>query len=69
MFARIPHRDFPGGRTFRTPMPWVVGGIAVLGCLYLFLSLPAKTQIWFGIWNVAGLAVYFAYARRNAVAG
>lgn len=54
-------------RTFRTPMPWVVGGIAVLGCLYLFLSLPAKTQIWFGIWNVAGLAVYFAYARRNAV--
>ena len=56
-------------RTFRTPMPWVVGGIAVLGCLYLFFSLPAKTQIWFGIWNVAGLAVYFAYARRNAVAG
>ncbi|KTE23981.1 MULTISPECIES: amino acid permease [unclassified Sphingopyxis] len=56
-------------RTFRTPMPWVVGGIAVLGCLYLFLSLPAKTQIWFGIWNVAGLAVYFAYARRNAVVG
>lgn len=56
-------------RTFRTPMPWVVGGIAVLGCLYLFLSLPAKTQIWFGIWNLAGLAVYFAYARRNAVVG
>ena len=49
-------------------MPWVVGGIAVLGCIYLFFSLPVKTQIWFGIWNVAGLAVYFAYARRNAVA-
>ncbi len=56
-------------RTFRTPMPWLVGGIAVLGCIYLFFSLPAQTQIWFGIWNVAGLAVYFAYARRNAVAG
>ncbi|MBN8845992.1 MAG: amino acid permease [Sphingomonadales bacterium] len=55
-------------RTFRAPMPWVVGGIAVLGCIYLFFSLPVKTQIWFGIWNVAGLAVYFAYARRNAVA-
>lgn len=53
-------------RTFRTPMPWVVGGVAVLGCIYLFLSLPAKTQIWFGIWNIAGLVVYFAYARRNA---
>ncbi|APZ97177.1 amino acid permease [Sphingopyxis sp. QXT-31] len=56
-------------RTFRTPLPWVVGGIAVLGCIYLFVSLPAQTQIWFGIWNVAGLAVYFLYARRNAVAG
>jgi len=56
-------------RTFRTPMPWVVGGIAVLGCLYLFYSLPATTQRWFAIWNVAGLGVYFLYARRNAVAG
>lgn len=55
-------------RTFRTPMPWVVGGIAVLGCLYLFYSLPATTQRWFAIWNVAGLGVYFLYARRNAVA-
>lgn len=55
-------------RTFRTPLPWVVGGIAVLGCIYLFASLPAQTQLWFGIWNVGGLAVYFLYARRNAVA-
>lgn len=56
-------------RTFRTPLPWVVGGIAVLGCLYLFVSLPVKTQIWFAIWNVAGIGVYFLYARRRAVAG
>lgn len=52
-------------RTFRTPLPWLVGGIAVVGCFYLFVSLPAQTQIWFGIWNVAGLAVYFLYARGN----
>lgn len=55
-------------RTFRTPLPWVVGGIAVVGCAYLFLSLPAQTQLWFLVWNVAGLGVYFLYARRNAVA-
>ncbi|MBL0768056.1 amino acid permease [Sphingopyxis sp. DHUNG17] len=55
-------------RTFRTPLPWVVGGIAVLGCIYLFVSLPVKTQIWFAVWNVAGIGVYFLYARRNAVA-
>jgi APA family basic amino acid/polyamine antiporter len=55
-------------RTFHTPMPWVVGTIAILGCAYLFFSLPSKTQFWFLIWNVAGLAVYFLYARRRAVA-
>ncbi len=54
-------------RTFRAPLPWVIGTIAVLGCIYLFFSLPAKTQLWFLIWNVGGLAVYFLYARRNAV--
>ena len=52
-------------RTFRTPLPWLVGGIAVVGCFYLFVSLPAKTQLWFLIWNVAGLAVYFLYARQQ----
>ncbi|MDK2760680.1 MAG: amino acid permease [Sphingopyxis sp.] len=56
-------------RTFRAPLPWVVGGIAILGCIYLFFSLPAKTQLWFFIWNVGGLFVYFLYARRHAVAG
>ena len=55
-------------RTFRTPMPWVVGTIAILGCAYLFFSLPSKTQAWFLVWNVAGLGVYFLYARRRAVA-
>lgn len=53
-------------RTFRTPMPWLVGGVAVIGCLYLFLSLPARTQTWFAIWNVAGIALYFLHARRHA---
>ena len=56
-------------RTFRAPLPWVVGGIAVLGCIYLFFSLPAQTQLWFLVWNVGGLAVYFLYARRHAIIG
>ncbi|HMO76293.1 MAG TPA: amino acid permease [Sphingopyxis sp.] len=64
---RVRAPDAP--RTFRAPLPWLVGGVAVLGCLYLFISLPQQTQIWFGIWNLAGLAVYFLYARRNAVVG
>jgi APA family basic amino acid/polyamine antiporter len=66
LIMRVRAPDAP--RTFRAPLPWVVGGIAVLGCLYLFISLPAQTQIWFFIWNIAGLGMYFLYARRNAVA-
>lgn len=67
LIMRVRAPDAP--RTFRAPLPWVVGGIAVLGCLYLFISLPAQTQIWFFIWNIAGLGVYFLYARRNAIVG
>ena len=56
-------------RTFRAPLPWVVGLGAVFGCAYLFFNLPAQTQLWFLIWNVVGLGIYVLYARRNAVAG
>jgi APA family basic amino acid/polyamine antiporter len=48
-------------------MAWLVGPVAILGCLYLFISLPVRTQLWFALWNVIGLLAYFAYARRNSV--
>jgi APA family basic amino acid/polyamine antiporter len=50
-------------RLFRTPLWWLVGAIAVLGCAYLFFSLPSTTQLYFLIWNVTGIVIYFAYAR------
>jgi APA family basic amino acid/polyamine antiporter len=56
-------------RKFRTPLAWPVGIFAILGCLYLFHSLPGFTKIWFLIWNLAGLMVYFFYARRHSTAG
>jgi APA family basic amino acid/polyamine antiporter len=52
-------------RPFRTPAAWLVGLGAIFGCFYLFISLPHQTQILFGIWNLLGLGLYFAYARRN----
>ncbi len=55
MRRRAP--DMP--RAYRTPLAWVVGPIAILGCLYLFVSLPQKTQLWFFAWNVIGLVAYF----------
>ncbi len=45
-------------RKFRTPLPWVVGSIAILGCLYLLFSLPWQTQLYFLLWNMIGLGVY-----------
>ena len=52
-------------RRFRTPLPWLVGGIAILGCLYLFISLPARTQLYFLIWNLVGLLLYAVFAGRR----
>jgi APA family basic amino acid/polyamine antiporter len=53
-------------RTFRTPAAWPVGIIGILGCLYLFFSLPSRTQLYFLLWNAAGLVLYFAWGRRRA---
>lgn len=55
-------------RTFRAPMPWLIGSITILGCGYLFFSLPATTQLWFAVWNVFGLVFYALYGRRHAAA-
>ena len=56
-------------RRFRTPAAWLVGPVAILGCLYLFASLSSTTQLWFLIWNLLGLVVYFLYSARRSVAG
>jgi APA family basic amino acid/polyamine antiporter len=53
-------------RRFRTPLAWVLGPAGILGCFYLFMSLPVKTQTYFLIWNVVGLGVYLLYASRQA---
>ncbi len=59
-------RDPDAKRLFRTPLPWVTGLIGILGCAYLFYSLPRYTQEWFLIWNAAGLVIYFAFASGSA---
>jgi basic amino acid/polyamine antiporter, APA family len=63
----LRRRDPDAKRTFRTPLAWVVGPVAVLGCLYLFASLPAKTQEYFLIWNAIGLVIYFVYGRARSL--
>jgi len=53
-------------RVFRVPLVWLVGPVAVLGCIYLFFSLPAFTQGYFLVWNVIGVVVYFLYSMHNS---
>ncbi|MBC8027536.1 MAG: amino acid permease, partial [Steroidobacteraceae bacterium] len=54
-------------RVFRCPQPMIVGTVAILGCIYLIVSLPNATLIRFAIWNVIGLAVYLLYGRARSL--
>lgn len=53
-------------RVFRVPLVWLVGPVAVLGCIYLFFSLPAFTQRYFLVWNAIGIVVYFLYSMHHS---
>ncbi|MFC5568673.1 amino acid permease [Lysobacter yangpyeongensis] len=54
-------------RPFRTPLVWIVGPLAVAGSLLLFFSLGWNPTIkFFVFWAIAGLLVYFLYARRRS---
>ena len=57
--AADPDRERP----FRTPGAPVVPLLAIAGCIYLAVTLPADTWIRFGVWMVLGLVVYVVYAR------
>jgi len=67
---REPNRE----RKFRAPAAWLVGAVGILGCLYLFYSLPQKTQIFFVAAQAIGLFLYLIYgvnaaAKARAKAG
>jgi APA family basic amino acid/polyamine antiporter len=53
-------------RPFRVPGGIAIGIATIAGCLYLFSSLPTRTQLWCLIWNTAGLLLYVVYGRRRS---
>ena len=59
---REPNRE----RKFKAPLPWVIGIGGILGCLYLFYSLPTKTQLFFFAAQVIGLILYAIYGHGAA---
>ena len=60
--VREPNRERP----FKTPFAFIVAPAAILGCLYLFFSLPSVTQTRFFIWMGVGLVVYFVFSRGSS---
>jgi APA family basic amino acid/polyamine antiporter len=67
MVLRRTQPDRP--RPFRCPAIWVVGPLAVAGCLYLFFSLPSLAQQRFLIWTILGAVVYYLYGYRRSPLG
>ncbi|UCV05851.1 amino acid permease [Dechloromonas denitrificans] len=65
LVLRRTHPELP--RAFRCPGVPVVPLLSVGFCLFLMAHLQALTWIAFLVWLVLGLAIYFLYARRNAV--
>jgi APA family basic amino acid/polyamine antiporter len=59
---REPNRE----RKFRAPAAWPVGIFGILGCLYLFYSLPQKTQLFFVAAQAIGLFLYLVYGANAA---
>jgi len=67
MILRVTNPDRK--RTFRTPFVWVVGPLALVGCVLLFVLLPLFTILVFFGWALFGLVVYALYGyRRSALA-
>lgn len=56
-------------RSFRTPAIWLVGPLAVLGCLALFYLLTTDAKTLFIIWAGIGLVAYFSYGYHRSHVG
>jgi basic amino acid/polyamine antiporter, APA family len=56
-------------RSFKVPAVWFVAPATILGCIFLFLNLPAAAMLVLPIWGVIGLVIYFGYSRSRSHLG
>jgi APA family basic amino acid/polyamine antiporter len=54
-------------RIFGLAATWIIGVLAIIGCIFLFIGLPNITKWGVLIWNAVGLAVYLLWARRQSL--
>ncbi len=52
--------------SFRVPFGKVLPILSAFLCTYLMFNLATITWVFFGIWLLAGFAIYFAYGRRHS---
>jgi APA family basic amino acid/polyamine antiporter len=62
-------RDPGRTRPFRTPLIWVTGPVAAMGCVFLYWNLPLSSILVLPIWGGIGLAFYFAYGYSRSHVG
>ena len=63
----VLRRREPGlERSFACPAPWLVGPLAIIGCVGLFFYLGTNTLLFFAAWQLLGLVWYFSVGRRNS---
>ncbi|HJP67345.1 MAG TPA: amino acid permease [Sphingomicrobium sp.] len=62
----LRRREPDAERKFRTPAAPLVALVGIFGCLYLFIGLPNRTQIFFLSAQVIGLVLYAVYGSRAA---
>jgi APA family basic amino acid/polyamine antiporter len=67
MILRRTEPDRP--RHFRTPAVWLVAPLAIIGCVYLYVSLPVEAMLVLPLWGAVGLVLYFAYGWRHSHVG
>lgn len=58
--------DMP--RPFRCPAIWAIAPLGAASALFLMYGLPADTWIRLLVWMAIGMALYFVYGHRKAVA-
>jgi APA family basic amino acid/polyamine antiporter len=56
-------------RPFRTPAVLIIAPAAIIGCLYLYASLPWVAILVLPVWGAVGLLVYFMYSRGHSHVG
>ncbi|MCA1749068.1 MAG: amino acid permease [Sphingomonadales bacterium] len=65
----LRRRDPERQRHFRVPALWLVGPLAIGGCLFLFLNLPTAAMLMVPIWTAIGLVIYGLYGYRKSHLG